>query len=98
MRAINTYYDCFFFLSLILSLSLSRLSKSVGLHKLSEFQPLSTDPVDIMEFKNSVTEFQHKANITHCRDGVLCANTVSKIRRLLKQSVSAVRDDRVNTL
>ena len=68
--------------SILLLLLSSRLGLDRNLGK--SFNPMSTASDDILKFRESIDQFQREQNMAMCQKGTLCANTIEKIRYLLR--------------
>ena len=56
------------------------LDQSLG----ESFNPMSTADEDIQNFRDCVYKFQKSRSLVQCQPGALCANTIEKLRHLLR--------------
>ena len=49
---------------------------------------MSTSPRDVAIFRECVSKLQRKHGLKECQEGAVCANTIQKVKQLLKSQKS----------
>ena len=54
------------------------------------FDPMSSSPRDLALFRDCVSELQKQHGLKECQTGALCANTMERVKQLLKEPTLVV--------